>query len=380
MRAPETRAGVALPKTERGPGGASRAGSSRAGSSRAGSSRAGATLTGTPDVGPESGRVEVTLATVPGLGGLYARGVAGSARIAVATRLGRAVDALPDVVYVAHGVRADPGHLTAYQHLLGESASDVLPAGFVHVLAFPVATALMVRGDFPLPLAGMVHLENRVEQFGPISLGEELDVRAYARDLRAHRAGTQVELVTEVRVPGGSRGGELAWRGTSTYLAKGTHLRPDELGDGQTVGEDQSSPAGDAGSEGGRTAGRRGSDPWTPPVPTAQWRLAGDVGRRYATVSGDRNPIHLSALTAKALGFPRAIAHGMYTASRALAGVGPARTEAFTWTVEFASPVLLPGTVTVRIAAADKGAPGYSYAAWNAGSSKLHLTGKVTPL
>ena len=373
MRAPEARAGVALPKTERGPGGASRAGSSRAGATRAGATRAGATragatLTGTPDaVGHESGqgRVEVTLATVPGLGGLYARGVAGSARIAVATRLGRAVDALPDVVYVAHGVRADPGHLTAYQHLLGESASDVLPAGFVHVLAFPVATALMVRGDFPLPLAGMVHLANRVEQLCPISLGEVLDVRAYARDLRAHRAGTQVELVTEVRVPGGSRGGELAWRGTSTYLAKGTHLR---------------SGAPDVVADGGGATVRRGSDPWTPPVPTAQWRLAGDVGRRYAAVSGDRNPIHLSALTAKALGFPRAIAHGMYTASRALAGVGPARGDAFTWTVEFASPVLLPGTVAVRVAAADKGAPGYTYAAWNATSSKLHLKGKVTPL
>ena len=43
-------------------------------------------------------------------------------------------------------------HLTEYQHLLGESASDALPAGFVHVLAFPRGRALMVRADFPLPL------------------------------------------------------------------------------------------------------------------------------------------------------------------------------------------------------------------------------------
>lgn len=309
------------------------------------------------------GRTEVVLAAVPGLGGLYARGVGTSARHAIASRLGRSSSTLPDVVYVAHGLRAGADHLTAYQHLLGESASDVLPAGFVHVLAFPVATALMVRPDFPLPLAGMVHLANRVEQLRPVSLGEAFDVRAYARDLQAHRSGTQVELVTEVRVPSGPHGSELAWRGTSTYLAKGTHL----------VARDASDAV--------RDPGRGGSsrfDPGAAPAATAQWRLAGDIGRRYAEVSGDRNPIHLSALTARALGFPRAIAHGMYTASRALAGVGAARTDAFTWTVEFAGPVLLPGTVTLRIAA-DDATGGFGYTGWNADSGRVHFSGAVVP-
>ena len=106
--------------------------------------------------------------------------------------------------------------------------------------------------------------------------------------------------------------------------------------------------------------------------------LAGDVGRRYAAVSGDRNPIHLSALSAKALGFPRAIAHGMYTAARALADVGAGRGDAFDWSVEFAKPVLLPGTVTVRVAGAP--ADGFTFAGWDARSGKPHLTGTVTPL
>ena len=50
-----------------------------------------------------------------------------------------------------------------------------------------------------------------------------------------------------------------------------------------------------------------------------EWRLPGDLGRRYAAVSGDRNPIHLYALTAKAFGFPRQIAHGMWSKARCLA-------------------------------------------------------------
>ena len=284
----------------------------------------------------------VVLPGVPGLGGLYARG----AGLAVARRVRSGPSTLPSVDYVVRGVRASSEHLTEYQHLLGESASDELPAGFVHVLAFPVATALMVRSDFPLSLVGLVHLANRVTQRRPLTLGDALDVRASAADLRPHRSGTQVDLVTEVSVDGA-----LAWRGVSTYLARGVFL---------------------AGSVDDSSA------PFSPPTPTGRWTLDGDVGRRYAAVSGDRNPIHLSALSAKALGFPRAIAHGMYTASRALADVGAGRGDAFDWSVEFVKPVLLPGTVTVRVAGAP--ADGFTFAGWDARSGKPHLTGSVRPL
>ncbi|WP_298459362.1 MaoC/PaaZ C-terminal domain-containing protein [uncultured Cellulomonas sp.] len=303
------------------------------------------------------------LAAVPGLGALYARGVAASARLAALSRAGRAPSRLPDVEYVVHGVVADADRLTAYQHLLGETASDALPAGYVHVLAFPVATALMVAGDFPLPLAGMVHLANRVEQHRALRLGERLTVRARAQHLRPHRSGTQVDLVTEVGGEGadGVAGTDgVVWRGVSTYLAKGVRLA--------TGGDDDAAASA--------PAPRR--EAFVAPTPTGRWTLAADAGRRYAAVSGDRNPIHLSALTARPLGFPRAIAHGMDTAARALAAVGPARGESFTWTAEFARAVLLPGTVTVRVAP-DDGGSGYAYTGWDARSGTLHLSGTVVP-
>nr|WP_225224400.1 MaoC/PaaZ C-terminal domain-containing protein [Cellulomonas sp. JH27-2] len=282
---------------------------------------------------------------------MYARGAAASGRLAVTRRFGASDDvvgALPEVAYVVRDVRTDAARLTAYQHLLGEAATDALPAGFVHVLAFPVATALMTRSDFPLPLLGMVHLANTVTQHRAIRLGEPLDVRAWAQDLRPHRAGTQVDLVTEV-----SAADEVVWRGTSTYLAKGTSA----TGTASTSTDDE-------------------REAFVAPVPTGQWRLPADTGRRYAAVSGDRNPIHLSALSAKALGFPRAIAHGMYTASRALADVGAARGEAFVWTADFSKPVLLPSTPNVRIG---HDADGFAYTVWRPGAQAPHLTGTVTP-
>ncbi|UZN02634.1 MaoC/PaaZ C-terminal domain-containing protein [Cellulomonas sp. S1-8] len=290
---------------------------------------------------------EVTLPHVPALGGLYARGLLASARLGVTGGTRSGAREVPDVTYVVDDVRADADRLTTYQHLLHEPATDTLPAGYVHVLAFPVATALMVRPDFPLPLLGMVHLANHVEQRRPLLLGDRLGVRAWARGLRPHRSGTQVDLVTEV-----SASGEVAWQGISTYLAKGVRL-PD-------------APRDDV----PRAA-------FTPPVRTGRWELPADTGRRYAAVSGDRNPIHLSPVTARALGFKRTIAHGMYTASRALADVGAVRGDAFTWSVEFAAPVLLPATVDVRVAREDDG---HTFTAWHPRTGRLHLSGAVTPL
>jgi acyl dehydratase len=289
----------------------------------------------------------VALDEVPALGRLYAAGLARSLPMPGRAARPLAPDALPATRLVLTGVSPEAEHLTAYQHVVGEPARDVLPAGFVHVLAFPVAMALMVRPDFPLPLLGMVHVANRVEQRRPVLLGERLDISVHAEDLRAHRAGVTVDLVAVASV-----GEDLAWRGVSTYLAKGERLT------------EQAAPADEP------------SAPFVPPAPTGEWRLSADVGRRYAAVSGDRNPIHLSALAARAFGFPRAIAHGMYTAARALADVGVARGDAFTWDVEFGKPVLLPSRVAVRVERAEGE---HTFVGWDARAGRRHLAGSVRP-
>lgn len=271
--------------------------------------------------GPASALPEQMLPQVPSLAGVYANAAARSARLMVGKP--QTATTLPHVAYRVDQVRADDDQLARYQHLLGDVLTDALPAGYVHVLAFPVAMAVMAREDFPLPLLGMVHIANQVQVRRPIDFQERLSVRAWAQELRRHAKGTQVELVVEVT---GSGAEEVAWRGVSTYLAKGRTV--------PGIPEAVETPrAGEAWPEG-------------LPEPSAQWRLGAGTGRAYADVSGDRNPIHLGALPAKAFGFPRAIAHGMYTAARALTEVTVDRPEAFTWQVDFGKPVLLPGTVS----------------------------------
>ena len=140
-------------------------------------------------------------------------------------------------------------------------------------------------------------------------------------------------------------------RRVSTYLAKGVFLPGIDKPGRATV-------PGRASGSGLPAAELPATEPpatvpcrdFSPPDPTALWQLGVDTGRAYAAVSGDFNPIHLSVLTAKALGLRRSLAHGMYLASRALADVGSPQPDAFAWDVAFEAPVFLPAPVALDIA------------------------------
>lgn len=307
-----------------------------------------------------TGGQPLILGEMPSLSKLYVNAAATAARRRILGTHAAAV--LPAVSHEVREVRADVGNLTAYQHLLGETASDVLPAGFIHALAFPVAMSVLNRDDFPLPLLGMIHLRNVIEYRRPVSFTEPLDIMARAENLRAHRAGTQVDIAVEVRASDAGTSGKnsVCWCGVSTYLAKGVFL----------PGIDKASaPAVPQG--------------FTAPDPTALWQLGVDTGRAYAAVSGDFNPIHLSVLSAKALGLRRSIAHGMYLASRALADVGPVKGDAFRWEVAFEAPVFLPARVALHISTAESAEGGWlqsSYVAWSPRSGRKHFSGTVSAL
>ena len=110
---------------------------------------------------------------------------------------------------------------------------------------------------------------------------------------------------------------------------------------------------------------------------SAQWRLPGDLGRRYAGVSGDRNPIHLHALTAKPLGFSSAIAHGMWTKARCLAALESTLPDAFGVDVRFRRPIMLPATVTF---ASERDAASTDFAVRDARKGTPHLDGRIEPI
>jgi acyl dehydratase len=289
------------------------------------------------DSGIGSGPRTITLEGVPSLAILFAR--------AAATSIGRG-GALEDVQVRQDEARTDRTRLAAYDRVCGFALRDALPATYLHVLVFPLQVALMADRSFPLGLAGLVHVRNRIVAHRPVDAAEILSLRARARALRPHPKGAQVDLVGEVRV-----GSELVWEGVSTYLARGA------------------SAAGEVEPEAPLAVDL---DPDA--RASAVWHVPADMGRRYASVSGDVNPMHLNALAARAFGFPRTLVHGMWTKAHALAAIEPRLPGAYAVDVAFSKPLLLPSTANLVVRQQDRG---WKFAVRPARSAGDHLRGTV---
>jgi len=254
----------------------------------------------------------VALTTAPPLTPLLARG----AVLSALKRRVHAGAALPRTRLVLPGARIDPARLAAYSGVCGFPAGEALPLPYPHILGFPLAMRLMADRAFPLPLLGLVHTRIEIRRHGhPLVRGDRPELAVHAEKLVARRRGTEVVMVTEARLDGA-----LVWESRSSYLAR--H----------------------------RTAydGPRDSGPMdaAPPPAVTKWQVPGDLGHRYGAASGDRNPIHLHPLTARLFGFPRAIAHGMWTFARCVAEAERTGGPADDARAAFRAPVLLPADVT----------------------------------
>lgn len=284
------------------------------------------------------------LTSSPSLATPYAR--AGAAVIPGASRLpfvaGGGGD-VPDLALQLEDVQIDRERLVDYERVCSFAVGDKVPATYPHVLAFPLHLAFVTDGSFPFAAIGLIHIANQIVQHRPIDARERLSLRVWATGCEPHPRGTQFAIHSEARI-----GDELVWEETSTNLRRG-RSHPD-------------APAPAARPQ--------------PTNPTATWRLPGDLGRRYGSVSGDLNPIHLHPLTARPLGFRSAIAHGMWTKARCLAALGPELPAAFTVEVAFKRPILLPATLS--FAEVQDGGE-IRFGLRDAERDKPHLEGVVRP-
>ena len=254
--------------------------------------------------------------------------------------------ALPDLRLSRPGVEIDRGHVAAYAEVCGFAPTQTLPLTYPHMLAFPLHMGIMTDGSFPYPAIGTVHLRNAITQHRPVAPTEVLDVTAIATNLRGHAKGRVFDLVTTI-----TSDDETVWASTSTYLRVG---------------------------KGDPAAAAEGTPLEVVPSNGVEWRLAGNLGRRYAAVSGDHNPIHLYPLTAKAFGFPRQIAHGMWSKARCVAAIANRLPGEVTVDVEFKKPIVLPGKVAFGSRVLDDGAhQGIDFSLTDPKSGAPHLVGRT---
>ncbi|MGM0564500.1 MAG: MaoC family dehydratase [Pseudomonadota bacterium] len=242
----------------------------------------------------------------PAMLGLYLRAL-------LPKKVDSSAAALPGLEKKLVGVRANAKRLSRYNQVCGFKDGDTLPPTYPHMLAFPVHMEMMLDKRFPYALMGLVHVSNQITQYRPIGRTEAIDVSCHFGQLRGHEKGKIIELITEVYAAG-----EKVWESRSDMLAR--------------VKGDKS-----------KAAKAKPAEPLSTLAET--WTLPSNLGRRYAAVSGDSNPIHLTGLSAKLFGFKGHIAHGMWTKARALAALQDELPKRFNAEIQFKLPVFLPAEV-----------------------------------
>jgi acyl dehydratase len=256
-------------------------------------------------------------------------------------------DELPDRMVRVEGQKIHRSNVANYAAVTGLRYGDHVPLTYPFTLTFPVVMSLVTSFDFPFAAMGSVHMENDITRYKPISVTDTVDVKTHAENLREHRKGLLVDVVTDVSV-----GNDTAWHQVTTFL----HQQRTSLSD-----EPKPEPK---------------KQPRLPP-PKGILSITPARIRRYASVSGDHNPIHTNPIAAKLFGFPTVIAHGMFSAAAVLANIEGQLPDAVRYSVRFGKPVVLPAKVGVYV---DRDAKGWELALRNLSKGYPYLTGMVSAL
>jgi acyl dehydratase len=252
-------------------------------------------------------------------------------------------DELPDRRLVLRGVEIDGDRVAEYAHVCGFGIRSTVPGTYPHVLAFPLHMSLMTERSFPFSVLGLVHIANRIDALAPIPIGSQLDLTVWTADLRPHRRGRQFDVLAEAAIEGSA-----VWRGCSTYLRQGN-------------------------GESGSTRKEGEEEPEELEV-SADWDIPAGVGRQYAAVSGDRNPIHMHPLSARLFGFPGAIAHGMWTKARCLAAFEGRVAEVYAIDATFRAPLRIPGRARLLTGHRDGR---WAFRLESPGGERAHVSGSL---
>lgn len=280
-----------------------------------------------------------TLSSLPSPLRLYPRAFATARRKPAAD-----ANIAPKEVRVS-GVKASKANLDAYRAVCGFAPSEEMPITYPQVLATSLHMWLMIQPEFPFPLLGIIHLRNRNEQKRPLMLGETFEVRA------ALGAGRRIPgaLIFDLKCEFIDQSGATVYSSTTTPLIR---LKVDAKGGGKlpepALGEMQS---------------------------FARFPAPANIGRQYARVSGDVNPIHLHPLTSRLFGFDKAIAHGLWSLARCVGAIEPSMaSKPSLLTCQYRAPMFLPTELMLERTEAGNGP---DFALWSDDRSQLYLNGSL---
>jgi len=248
-------------------------------------------------------------------------------------------------------VKLSAAHLARYRQVCSVPDGSRLPPAYLHTVAMPLHMQLFIAEKFPVKVLGLIHLRNTIRVYRDFPLDAPLTLSVYFDTLRITDIGQEYDFTTRYALDG-----EVVWEEVSTMFARG-NTPPKE------------------GTK--RPSIERSMHPETG-VKTDTLEIAENTGWQYARVSGDFNPIHLTARTAKMFGFKQAVAHGMWSMGRCLGAAADAlpagRIQVDT---QFKLPVYLPSQALARTWSASEG---IEISMCTPRGDRLHLSMQVRPI
>lgn len=212
--------------------------------------------------------------------------------------------------------------VAAYRETCGLPSGDTLPILYPYVMVSRMHMMFMVSREFPVSPLGALHARNSILQRRPIGETEAFDLHCAVAGQRVIKAGLEFWVNSWAE-----KDGAILWECTSTYLVRGSRF-------GATDGP---SPVVTALPE------------LEQPNREAAWDVPENMGRRYAKICGDYNPIHLRRTLAKLFGFPKHLVHGMWSLARCTANLpAPDPARPIRLDAAFKGPVFLGSRVTMK--------------------------------
>ena len=258
-----------------------------------------------------------------------------------------------------NNISADPQHVNQFADVCNFTTdSSTLPLPYPHILAAPLHYALLNHKAFPVKLLGLVHVKNSITQHRPIALQEIMDIECFIEGFDDTPKGQIFHMQTRVSIEN-----ELVWEETCSFIARKKSKKKSESA---------KKPSKKHNSDSDSLASSQ----------ITSWEIPSNMGRRFAKVSGDVNPIHLSDLTAKLFGFKKAIIHGVWSMSRTMAELesklsSDALNNSLEFNVEFKLPVFLPTWVSLQTQEISQG---LSFSMKDSAGIKPHMSGSLNIL
>lgn len=230
-------------------------------------------------------------------------------------------DQFPKITASVKNISINPKKLKAYREICGLEDDGNLPVLYPHVFTAPLHMAILGHQDFPIPLVGMLHFRNHSIQHRPIKSDEILNVEVSLAEHRIVKQGFEFDYLIRIESKG-----ELVWNSITTYLKQG------KFGTEYDV-----SPRSDL------------IEPMTDGEKIFDSQIPKKIGKKYAKICSDYNPIHISKFAAKLFGFKRDIAHAMWATSLSIGklnlntSTGPIRID-----LGFKGPLFIERKCTVK--------------------------------